>query len=182
MSLSANIKQRLRKEFHNLELANAIITAIDLATSTNGTQATAILAAQADATAALNVAFRDKYSLIPIEDLAAGADIAARVVFAHPGAGQLVSVGILAVGAYAGVDAGNTMVVAITDGAGNSIVSKTFNNTTVPTDNGYDNLGTLDVTHKVLTAAETVKMALTNGATANPPGLFLCIRFRPDAE
>lgn len=48
--------------------------------------------------------------LIEIADLAAGADIAASTVFAHPRAGTLVSAGLLAKGAFAGVDAANTMV------------------------------------------------------------------------
>jgi len=181
MALSANVKQRFRADSHNRDAAAAIISAIDTATAANVTNAAAALAAQTDATAALNLKFRDKFVHIPIEDLGAGADIAARVCFANPLAGQLVSAGILAVGSYAGVDAGNTMVVALTDGAGNSIVSKTFNNTTVPTNSGLDDLGTLDATHKILTASETVKIAITNGATADPPGLFLVLRFRPDA-
>lgn len=73
------------------------------------------------------------------------------------------------------------MVVALTDGAGNAIVSKTFDNVTIPTNSGYDDLGALDATHKILTASEIVKVAVTNGATANPPSLFLVLRFRPTA-
>lgn len=188
MSLSNNVKQRLRSEFSNRDAAAALISAVDTATATNGTQATAITAAaaaaaaaQATADTASSVAFKDEVVLIPIEDLAAGADIAARPVYVNPLAGTLISIGILAQGSYAGVDAGNTMVVAITDAAANSIVSKTFDNVTVPTNSGFDDLGTLDVTHKILTASEIVKVAITNGATANPPGLFLVLRFRPTA-
>lgn len=181
MSLSANVKNWIRKTFTNNDAAAAMIAAIDAATATNGSQAAAIAAAQADATAALNTAYRDNTVLIPVEDLAAGADIASRVAFCSPLAGQIVSAAILAVGVYAGVDAGNTMVVALTDGAGNAIVSKTFNNAVIPLDNGMSDLGALDATNKVLLANETVKMAITNGATANPPALFLVLQFRPTA-
>jgi len=45
--------------------------------------------------------------------------------------------------------------------------------------NALNDLGALDATHKVLTAGETVSLAITNGATANPPPMRLVIRYIP---
>lgn len=181
MALSTNVKNWIRKTFINNDAAAALVAAIDAATSTNGTQATGILAAQAAADLAANVAFKDQVELLAIEDLAAGADIAARVAYANPLAGQLVSVGLLLVGASAGVDNSNTCVVAITTAAAASIVSKTYNAGTPLTSNVINDLGALDGTNKILAAGAPIKLAVTNGATADTPPMFLVIRFRPDA-
>jgi hypothetical protein len=116
-------------------------------------------------------------SLIAIEDLAADADIANRPVFAAPTAMTLESAALIAQGAFAGIDAGNTMVVTLKDGAGNTIVTKTYNNVTVPTNSGVNDLGTLDATQKILTANELVTLSITNGATANPPAMLLRLTF-----
>jgi hypothetical protein len=113
---------------------------------------------------------------IEIADLAAGADIAATTKFATPVAAELQSAHLLLQGASAGVDAGNTVVVALTDAAGNTIVTKTYG-ATPPTANALNNLGTLDATHKVLTAGEVVKLAITQGATADLPACTLVLRY-----
>lgn len=120
----------------------------------------------------------DQVVNVPVEDLAAGADIAARPVAALPTAMTLVSASLLAQGAFAGIDAGNTMVVDIKDGAGNTIITKTYNNVTVPVANAANDLGTPDATQKLLTANEVVTMSITNGATANPPAMVLQLTFR----
>ena len=92
----------------------------------------------------------------------------------------LVSVGYLAAGTDFGtIDDGNTSVFAVTDGGGNTIVTKTYNTGTQPTASALNDLGALDGTHKVLTAGETVSLAITNGATAKTPAGFLVIRFIP---
>lgn len=181
MSLSVNVKNWIRKTFINNDAAAALIAAVDAATATNGTQTTAIATAQAAADLAGNVAFKDQVEFIPIEDLAAGADIAARVAYANPLAGQLVSVGLLLVGASAGVDNSNTCVVAITTAAAGSIVSKTYNAGTPMTSNALNDLGALDGSNKILAAGAPIKIAVTNGATADTPPMMLVIRFRPDA-
>lgn len=110
----------------------------------------------------------------PIEDLAAGADIADRVLAAFPRGGQVLRAGFVANGTFGGIDAANTAVFALTDGAGNTICSITYNNVTVPVNNGYSTLGTPDATHSLLTANETFRVSITNGATANlPPGTLI---------
>lgn len=128
----------------------------------------------------LNAAHAEQTVLIPIAALDAGADLAAAIQFAHPRAVTLVSVGYLAAGSDFGtVDDSNTSVFAVTDGASNSIVSKTYNTGTQPTASALNDLGALDGTHKVLTAGETVSLAITNGATAKTPAGFLVIRYIP---
>lgn len=112
-----------------------------------------------------------------IEDLAAGADFTARPCFNANSPTQLVRIGILTLGAPAGVDDSNTVVIAITDGAGNSIVSKTYNTANQPPSGSYASLGTLDATHSLLTADELVKIAVTQGATANMPGFFVVLDY-----
>lgn len=118
--------------------------------------------------------------LLPIAALAAGADLAATIQFAHPRAVTLVSVGYLAAGTDFGTVAdAATSVFAVTDGAGNSIVSKTYNTATQPVASALNDLGSLDATHKVLTAGETVSLAITNGSTAKTPAGYLVLRFVP---
>ena len=114
---------------------------------------------------------------VAIEDLAADADIAAQEIFVHPTSIELLSIGILAQGASAGIDAANTCVIEIQDDAANSIVSKTYNNVTTFPDNDYDDLGALDSTHKILNAGEHLEANITNGTTADPPAFLIIIEY-----
>lgn len=116
---------------------------------------------------------------LDIADLAAGADIAATVYWAAGRKGAVITaIGIIPKGASAGVDDANTAVIDVTDYAGNSIVSKTYNTATQPPAAGaYGSLGTPSATHGVLTANEAVKIAVTQGAAANLPGLLLQIEY-----
>jgi len=133
-----------------------------------------------DGALTLNAAHQEQAVLIPIAALGAGADLTATIQFAHPRAVTLVSVGYLAAGTDFGtIDGGNTSVFAVTDGGGNAIVTKTYNAGTQPVASALNDLGALDGTHKVLTAAETVSLAITNGATAKTPAGYLVIRYIP---
>ena len=121
--------------------------------------------------------------LIPIEDLAANADIAARPFFVDPiDARELVEVGILTLGAPADVDDSNTVVIAIADDAANAIVTKTYNTADQPPSSDYESLGALAATHKLLAAAEHVTVAVTQGTTADMPAFFLVVRSRKTNE
>ena len=134
----------------------------------------------ANGAATLNAAHAEQMVLIPIAALGAGADLAATIQFAHPRAVTLTSIGYLAAGSDFGtIDDANTSVFAVTDGASNTIVSKTYNTGTQPVASALNDLGTLDPTHKVLTAGETVSLAITNGATAKTPAGYLVIRYEP---
>lgn len=110
-----------------------------------------------------------------VEDLAAGADIANRVIFAAP-AGldvTLVSAAIIPQGAAAGIDDSNKCVIALSDGT-SAIVSKEYDADPVfPAAAAVTDLGALDETAKVLAAGEKLYLSVTNGATANPPGFML---------
>jgi len=116
--------------------------------------------------------------LIPIEDLSAGADIAARNEFVSLLASEIVEIGILTKGTSSGVDDSNTAVIAIADGDANAIVSKTYDTANQPPDTTYASLGTLDATHKILTAGELVTIAVTQGTTANLPAFNLVIKYK----
>ncbi len=117
-----------------------------------------------------------------VEDLAAGADIASRVILAAP-AGldlTLASAHIIPQGTAAGVDDGNTAVIALSDGT-NTIVSKTYNTETAfPDDGAIADLGDLDADHKVLSAGEKLYLDVLNGATANLPRFMVQLVFTVD--
>jgi len=128
----------------------------------------------------LNAAHAYQRAIIHVEDLAADADIANRPIFVAPDAGvTLVSIGILTEGAPAGVDDSNTSVIALKDDAGNTIVTKTYNTATQPPSSDYEDLGTLDGTHKVLSAGEHVTLSVTNGTTADLPAFSVILVYEP---
>ncbi len=82
----------------------------------------------------------------------------------------------------ADLTAGDVIVqgkLAVTDGAGNAIASKTLNTAAQPSTTAINDFGALDATHKALTAGETVSLAITNGTTAATPAGQLVIRYIP---
>ncbi len=121
---------------------------------------------------------RKNVSIYEMENLAAGADIAARPVFCAPAEGaEITKLGWVPQGSSAGVDNSNPAVLAITDKAANSIASVTYNTGTQPPADGvYGSLGTLS-THAVLTGNEAVLLAVTQGATADLPGGLVVIEW-----
>jgi len=133
----------------------------------------------ADGTLTLNAAHSEQHAMVHVEDLAANADIAARPVFVHPRALTLKSIGILTEDAPAGIDDSNTCVIALKDDAGNTIVTKTYNTGTQPPSSDYEDLGTLDETHKVLAAGEHVTLTVTQGTTADMPAFTVVLVFEP---
>jgi len=127
--------------------------------------------------AALNAEDTEQLAIIPVEDLAANGDIAARPIFVHPRAVTLTSLGILTEGSPAGVDDDNTAVIAVADDASNAIVSKTYNTAAQPPDTDYADLGALDATHKVLAAEEHITLSVTQGTTADLPAFSVIVRY-----
>ena len=121
-----------------------------------------------------------RIAVIHIEDLAAGADISSRPVFAAAGLKkiEITDIGILSQGTPAGIDNGNTCVVTVTDDAANQIVQKTYNGSTSFPDADYDSLGALNTTHKVLATTEHLLLSITNGATAAPPAMLVIVEYR----
>jgi hypothetical protein len=116
-----------------------------------------------------------RQAIIRIEDLAADADIANRPIFVNPKTVTIESVGILTEGAPAGIDNSNTAVIAITDDASNSIVTKTYNAATQPPSSDYEDLGNLD--NASLNAGEHLLFSLTQGTNANMPAFSIIIEY-----
>ena len=106
-----------------------------------------------------------------VEDLGAGADIAARAIHSFDSPAWLVTARVTnQATAAAGIDASNTCVVALVT-TGGAVVTATFDNTnTFPAANAKKDLGALSNTFAATGHVMTV--AVTNGATANP-GPFL---------
>ena len=106
-----------------------------------------------------------------VEDLAAGADIAARAIHGFDADAWIVSARVVNQATTAtGIDAGNTCVVALAVTAG-AVASKTYTNTVVfPAANTQDSLGT--VTNHHVPKGDVMTLAVTQGATANA-GPFL---------
>jgi hypothetical protein len=102
-----------------------------------------------------------------VEDLAAGADIAARAVHAFNGEGWIVAARVVNQASSAsGIDNSNTCVVAVGINAG-TVASKTYNATTsFPGANAADLLGAITNAHAA--AGDVLTLAVTNGSTANP--------------
>lgn len=128
----------------------------------------------------LSAAANTRVMTILIEDLAAGADIAARAILYAPTGIDitLVSADIIPLGSSAGVDDSNTAVIALADGDAHAIVSKTYNTGTQPPAAGVvGNLGSLDGTYKVLSAGEKLTVAVTQGTSANLPACYLQITY-----
>ncbi len=106
-----------------------------------------------------------------VEDLAAGADIAARAIHAFESDGWIVSARVAnQATAAAGIDNSNTCVITLATGAG-TVVTETFDaTTTFPSANAAQDLGSVGNTH--VSSGGVMTLAVTNGATADP-GPFL---------
>ena len=70
--------------------------------------------------------------MINIENLAAGSDITDRPVFGSTYGQSFSKIGILTKGTPAGIDDSNTVVLTVKNGAGSTIVTKTYNTATQP--------------------------------------------------
>ena len=115
---------------------------------------------------------------VAVEDLAAEVDITNRPIFVSPTGLEFVTIGILTLGAPAGVNDANTSVITLKDDAGNTIVAKTYNTGTQPPSSDYADLGALSATHKVLTAGEHVTLSVANGATADLPAFLIILEYK----
>ena len=110
-----------------------------------------------------------------VEDVTAGADIAARLLAGVPAGYNLnvLQADIISNGSPAGIDNSNTCVVSLLNGT-NAIVTKTYNTATeFPAADTLESLGALSATYQKIAADGTLKFSLTNGATANSPAFVL---------
>ncbi len=108
-----------------------------------------------------------------VENLAAGADIAARAMLGFDTDAWLISARVVnQTAAAVGIDNSNTCAITLATGAG-TVVTKTYDATTVfPTANVSDDLGALSNQH--VGNGDVLTLAVTNGVTADP-GTFLVI-------
>jgi len=117
----------------------------------------------------------------PIEDLAVAADIADKVLASNTRAITITEVGILTAGAAADVTDASTVIIAVKDADGNTIVTKTYDTDNQPPDTKYADLGTVSATHSILAANEIPTVSVTQGgATANMPAFDLIIQYTND--
>lgn len=127
----------------------------------------------------LNAAHTEDHVPYRVEDLGIGSSFTDRPVFVAPRAVTLTSVGILTEGTSAGIDDSNQAILTLADDADNTIVQKTYATATQPPDTDYADLGTLDGTHKILTAGEHVTLTVSQTGSANMPAFTLIFRFVP---
>jgi hypothetical protein len=110
-----------------------------------------------------------------IPQLGAGVSVDSRPVFAIPDAGTMKSVGILYSGISAGINDANPVVVTIENGAGTTVVTKTYNTATQPPTSGYDSLdAALDNT---VAAGEVWTIDIAQTGTANLAELYVVTTF-----
>lgn len=103
--------------------------------------------------------------------LTAGSDITAQTLAALPTgySFEIISADIIANGSSVGIDAANTCIVAVKNGA-NTVVTKTYNDAVVfPADNAVSNLGAISAAYKTVAAGALLSLAVTNGTTAATP-------------
>ena len=154
------------------KILNANVTAVKLATDA---VETAKIKALNVTLPKLAVTAKTHVLCYQVEDLAAGADIADRVVFYAPAGWDvtLVSAAIIGQGNAAGIDDSNKCVIKLSDGT-NTIVEATFDaSPAFPAAAAVTDLGAVSATYKALSAGEKLYLSVTNGTTANPPAFML---------
>lgn len=122
-----------------------------------------------------NLQYSTQLMLIAVEDLAAGADITNRPIFASPTKCLVLSAGILTQGAPADVDNANTSVILLEDDASNALVTKTYNTGTQPPSSDYEDLGSLS--NAEYAAGEHLMLSVTNGVTADLPAFVIILEY-----
>lgn len=121
----------------------------------------------------------DCFLYVPVADLEAGDVVDGLPLFLFDDHSVTIqSISLMARGAFVGVDASNTIAITVKDVDGNTIVTKTYDNVVVPTDNAGNALGTLNATHKILRAGERCIVDIVCGDTADPPPLSFLVRYR----
>lgn len=132
-----------------------------------------------DAIDAASVAYAavDKFKVALVGAGDAGADGFVDLLHEAPPV-EIKSVTVIARGSFVGVDALNPIGMAVFDEDGNIIANVTYDNVTVPVDNGANLLSPLDATFKHVAADKKVYLTIECGATAVLPGLLILVRYR----
>lgn len=114
---------------------------------------------------------------IPFIHLTAGVDITTRPFFSKIVASVIKAVSILTKGTPTGIDDSNTCVIAITNEAAASIVSKTYNTGTQPPTKDYASLGAVTDANCDIAAGGIANIAVTQGSTADLPEFDLVVQY-----
>jgi len=108
-----------------------------------------------------------------IQNLAAGVDLTDYVIYGSGYAITLSKIGILTKGTPVGIDNSNTVVLTVKNGAGNIVLTKTYNTATQPPTNDFEDLGALSITS--IAANDILTLTMTQGTTANMPAFSIIL-------
>lgn len=115
-------------------------------------------------------------AMIMVENLAAGVDIADRIVYAAGKAVVIDTVILFTQGTPVGIDDSNTVVLSVKDEGGHTLLTKTYNTASQPpTSDSVDLSSLLDVNYTTLAKGDILLLNVTCGATANMPGFGLIL-------
>ena len=106
-----------------------------------------------------------------VENLAVGSDITNRPIWQTQDGVTFSTISILTEGAPSGIDNSNTVVITLKNGAGSTIVTKTYNTATQPPSSDAESLGALSITE--LLGDDIITLTATCGTTANMPAFSL---------
>jgi hypothetical protein len=105
------------------------------------------------------------------EDLAAGADITARPIFGSQYGRTFSKITMVTKGQPVGISDASIARVSLANGAGSTIVSKTFDTANQPPTNGAIDLGPLLITS--IAANDIITLTVAQGSNANLPPFAL---------
>lgn len=117
-----------------------------------------------------------------VEDLAADADIANRVIFEVPEglAIKVLTAKIIPQGDDVGIDVSNTCVIKLSNGT-NTLVEATYNgNPAFPDASEAASLGAISTDYDDLAAGGKLYLSVTNGTEASPPAFMLIVTYLVD--
>jgi hypothetical protein len=158
------------------KIKDAHVTAAKLATDA---VETAKIKAKSVTLAKLADTARTNILTYQVEDLAANADIADRVIFEVPEglAIKVLTAKIIPHGSAVGIDDSSTCVIKLSDGT-NTLVEKTYDlDPAFPAASEAASLGAIDTDHDDLAAGGKLYLSVTNGTTANPPAFMLIVTY-----
>ena len=108
-----------------------------------------------------------------IANLAAGVDLTDFPIYGSGYAATLTKIGILTKGTPAGIDNSNTVVMTIKNGAGSTILTKTYNTATQPPTNDFEDMGTILIA--AVAADDKLTLTMVQGTTANMPAFSIIL-------
>ena len=108
-----------------------------------------------------------------IVNLAAGSDLTDYPIYGSGYAATLTKIGILTKGTPAGIDDSNTCVLTIKNGAGSTVLTKTYDASTQPPTKDFEDLGTILIA--AVAADDKLTLTIVQGTTANMPAFSIIL-------